>query len=130
MFGLSWPLLAGLVLGWLLAGLFGWGCIHEYGVAHATAAQDSAIYAKAQADVTAKALAQQQAIDAKQLAQADRMRKDAEKAVSIAQATIKAANDNAAKARAAIRVIIRKEPPSACAKAPIPAGILGQLHAH
>ncbi|HQT76825.1 MAG TPA: hypothetical protein PLD10_07205 [Rhodopila sp.] len=123
-------LLGALALGWLLAALFGWGALHEYGIAHATAAQDSAIYAKEQAAVTAKALAEQQAIDAKQLAQADRMRRDAERAVKVAQATVHAALVHASAANSRIRVIVRHEPPSACARQPIPADILSQLNGH
>ena len=123
-------LLGALALGWLLAALFGWGALHEYGIAHATAAQDSAIYAKEQAAVTAKALAEQQAIDAKQLAQADRMRRDAERAVKVAQATVHAALVHASAANSRIRVIVRHEPSSACARQPIPADILSQLNGH
>ncbi len=107
-------LLGALALGWLLAALFGWGALHEYGIAHATAAQDSAIYAKEQAAVTARALAEQQAIDAKELAQADKMRAQAEQAVTIAHRTVAAALADAAHQRQTIRVIVRTLPPTAC----------------
>lgn len=130
MFGLSPYVLIGGAAGWALAALMGWATLHEHGVAASQASRDQASYATAQAQITAHALAEQQAIDAKQLAQADRMRRDAERAVKVAQATVHAALVHASAANSRIRVIVRHEPPSACARQPIPAQILSQLNGH
>jgi hypothetical protein len=124
MFGLNPYVLAGAAAGWALAALMGWAALHEHGVAASQASRDQAAYAVAQAQATASALKQQQAIDAKELAQANKMRTQAEQAVAIANATVKAALDHAATAKQRVRTIIRHEPPSACARQPIPPKLL------
>lgn len=128
MFGFNPYALAAGAAGWALAALLGWAALHEHGVAASQASRDQASYAVVQASATAAALKQQQAIDAKELAQANKMRAQAGLAVSVAQATVKAAEDHAAATQQTIRTIIRSEPPAACANHPIPAPILSQIN--
>ena len=118
---------AGILGGWLLAAVAGWAALPEYGVARSQASRDQAEVAGVQQQATAKALAQQQAIDAKELAAADKRRAQAEQAVAIARATTAAALAHATAAQQSVRQIIRQEGPTACAQQPIPAPILTQL---
>ena len=127
MFGLSLPTLGIAVAGYALAAALGWAALHEHGVAASQAARDQASIAQVQATATAAALRQQQAIDAKELAQANKMRQQAERAVMIAHQTVQAAIAQAASSQQTIRTIIRSEPAAACARQPIPAPILSQL---
>ncbi len=131
MFGLSWPILAGLVVGWLLAILLGWGCIHEYGVATAQASRDQAAISSAQAKADGSALAQQQKSDAKQASQLKAFYSRGESAVAwLHQFKLANVYAPAQTGRRAIRVVIRSEPPAACARNPIPTTILSQLNGH
>ena len=116
MFGLNSYVLAGAAAGWLLAGLLGWAALHEHGVAASQASRDRASYAAAQAASTALALRQQQAIDAQELAKANKMRQQAEQAVMIAHQTLQAALAHAASSQQTIRMITRTLPPTACAR--------------
>ncbi|MDE1988885.1 MAG: hypothetical protein KGI82_00305 [Betaproteobacteria bacterium] len=129
-FGLSGYLAVALAAALAVAGAASWAALHEYGVAKAQASRDRAQIAQAQAQATAAALKQQQAIDAKQAAELAAMQAkagaatawlDQFKGVTVAQAS---------SASRSIRTIIRTEPPTACARQPIPASILAQLNAH
>ncbi|MDE2468008.1 MAG: hypothetical protein KGL35_04530, partial [Bradyrhizobium sp.] len=81
MFGLNLPTLGIAAAGYALAAALGWAAWHEHGIAASQAARDQASYAVAQASATASALRQQQAIDAQDLAQANKMRQQADQAV-------------------------------------------------
>lgn len=117
-----------LLAAWMMLTLgLGWAALHEYGVAHSQAARDQASYAVAQAHATANALRRQQAIDAQQLAEADKQRAQAEQAVANAMATVHAAEQYASAARHRVRVIVRAEPVGACARQPIPRALLEQI---
>ena len=122
---LKWGLILG---GWVLAAVAGWAALHEYGVARSQASRDQAQVAVAQQEAAAKALAQQQLIDAKEVAAANKRRAQAEQAVAIARATTAAALAHAAAAQQSVRQIIRQEGPQSCAQQPIPAPILSQLN--
>lgn len=128
MFGLNPYVLAGAAAGWLLAGLLGWAALHEHGIAASQASRDQASYAVAQAASTALALRQQQAIDARELAQANKMRRQAEQAVVAARVTVQAALAHAAASQQTVRTIIRSQPATACARLPIPPAILSQVN--
>ena len=119
---------AGILGGWLLAAAAGWAALHEYGVARSQASRDQAQVAVIQQQATAKALEQQQAIDAQELAAANKRRAQAEQAVAIARVATAAALAHATAAQESVRQIIRQEGPTACAKQPIPAPILSQLN--
>ena len=118
---------AGILGGWLLAAVAGWAALHEYGVARSQASRDQAQVAVAQQQATAKALVQQQAIDAQELAQANKMRLQAEQAVAAARVTVREALAHAAASQQAVRTIIRSEPATACARQAIPPAILSQV---
>ena len=109
-------ILAGGAAGWLLAAVLGWAAIHEHGVAASQASRDKAAYAVAQAASTALALRQQQAIDAQEIAKANKMRQEAEQAVMIAHKTLQAALAHAASSQQTIRTITRTLPSTACAR--------------
>ena len=127
MFGLNLPTLGIAAAGYALAAALGWAAWHEHGVAVAQAARDQASIAQVQATATAAALKQQQAIDAHELAKANKMRQQAEQAVMIAHQTMTAALAHAAASQQTIRTIIRSEPAAACARQPIPLAIVSQL---
>ena len=110
MFGLSGYLWIALAVSLAATAAAGWFALHEYGVAAAQASRDRAQIAQVQAQETAKALAEQQAIDwLRQL-----------HATSSAQAST---------ANQSVRTIIRTEPATACARQPIPQAILRQINA-
>ena len=127
MFGLNLPTLGIAAAGYALSAALGWAAWHEHGVAASQAARDQASIAQVQATATAAALKQQQAIDAQELAQANKMRQQAEQAVLIAHQTVTAALAHAAASQQTIRTIIRSEPGAACARQPIPAPILSEI---
>ena len=128
MFGLTGYLGIALAASLAATAAAGWLAWHEHGIAVAQASVDRARIAQVQATATAGALKEQQAIDAKELAAANKRRAQAEQAAAIARATTAAALAHATAAQESVRQIIRQEGPTACAKQAIPAPILSQLN--
>ena len=127
MFGLSGYLWIALAVSLAATAAAGWFALHEYGVAAAQASRDRAQIAQVQAQETAKALAEQQAIDKAQAATRAAMQAQAQKAIDWLRQLHATSSAQASTANQSVRTIIRREPPTACARQPIPQAILSQL---
>ena len=128
MFGLSGYLGIALAVSLAATTAAGWFAIHEYGVAAAQASRDRAQIAQVEAQATANALKQQQAIDKAQAATRMAMQAQANAAVSWLAKIGAQSTAQASSANQTVRTIIRTEPATACARQPIPAQILAQLN--
>ena len=128
MFGVSGYLGVALAASLAATAAAGWLAWHEHGIAVAQASRDRAKIAQVEAQATATALKQQQAIDKAQAATRAAMQAQANAAVSwLAKIGAQSAGQ-ASTANQTVRTIIRTEPATACARQPIPAQILAQLH--
>ncbi len=128
MFGLSGYLGIGLALSLAATAAASWLAWHEHGIAVAQASRDRAQIAQVEAQATATALKQQQAIDKAEAATRAAMQAQANAAVAwLAKIGAQSAGQ-ASSANQTVRTIIRTEPPTACARQPIPAQLLAQLH--
>ena len=128
MFGLTGYLGIALAVSLAATAAAGWFGLHEYGVATAQAARDRAQIAQVEAQATASALAEQQAIDKAQAATRAAMQAQANAAMSWLAKLGAQSTAQASSANQTVRTIIRTEPATACARQPIPAQILAQLH--
>lgn len=129
MFGLSGYLGIALAVSLAATGAASWWALHEYGVAAAQASRDRAQIAQVEAQATANALAEQQAIDKaerrKLQVMAARAQHYAQRQQQIAASAVQAAT----RARAQIAAAVQQEGPQACASQPIPPAILQPLTA-
>ncbi len=128
MFGVSGYLGVALAASLAATAAAGWLAWHEHGIAVAQASRDRAQIAQVEAQATANALKQQQAIDKAQAATRAAMQAQANAAVAWL-AKIGASNSaQASSANQTVRTIIRTEPATACAHQLIPAQILAQIN--
>ena len=128
MFGVSGYLGVALAASLAATAAAGWLAWHEHGIAVAQASRDRAKIAQVEAQATATALKQQQAIDKAEAATRAAMQAQANAAVAWL-AKIGASNSaQASSANQTVRTIIRTEPATACARQPIPAPILAQIN--
>ena len=128
MFGLSGYLGIALAASLAATAAAGWLAWHEHGIAVAQASRDRAQIAQVEAQATASALKQQQAIDKAQAATRAAMQAQATAAVAWLAKLGAQSTAQASSANHTVRTIIRTEPVTACARQPIPAQILAQLH--
>ncbi len=128
MFGLTGYLGIALAVSLAATAAAGWFGLHEYGVATAQAARDRAQIAQVEAQATASALAEQQAIDKAQAATRAAMQAQANAAMSWLAKLGAQSTAQASSANQTVRTIIRTEPATACARQPIPTQILAQLN--
>ncbi len=129
MFGLGLTGYLGIALAAAVAvaGASGWAALHEYGVAQSQAARDAAKIAQVQAQANAVTLKQQQAIDAAQARNVATLYAHGTTAVAWLAQFQGVQTQATHTSNRTIRTIIRREPPSACARQPIPASILKAL---
>lgn len=127
MFGLSGYLGIGLALSLAATAAASWLAWHEHGIAVAQASRDRAQIAQVEAQATAKALAEQQAIDKAEAATRAAMQAQAQKAIDWLRQLQATAGAQASTATQTVRTIIRRESATACARQPIPQAILSQL---
>ena len=128
MFGLSGYLWIALAVSLAATAAAGWFALHEYGVAAAQASRDRAQIAQVQAQETAKALAEQQAIDKSEAAKVAKLQAEADQATAWLNKYRNISLAQASSANQTVRTIIRTEPATACARQPIPAPILAQIN--
>ena len=128
MFGVSGYLGVALAASLAATAAAGWLAWHEHGIAVAQASRDRAQIAQVEAQATANALKQQQAIDKAQAATRMAMQAQANAAVSWLAKIGAQSTAQASSANQTVRTIIRTEPATACARQPIPAQILAQLN--
>ncbi len=98
----------------------GWFALHEYGVAVAQASRDRAKIAQVEAQATAGALKEQQAIDKAEAATRAAMQAQAQKAIDWLRQLQDTSSAQASTANQTVRTIIRTEPATACARMCIP----------
>ena len=128
MFGVSGYLGVALAASLAATAAAGWLAWHEHGIAVAQASRDRAQIAQVEAQATANALKQQQAIDKAQAATRMAMQAQANAAVSWLAKIGAQSTAQASSANQTVRTIIRTEPATACAHQPIPTQILAQLN--
>ena len=129
MSGLTAYLGIGLAVSLAATTAAGWLAWHEHGIAVAQASVDRARIAQVQATATASALKRQQAIDAAQSAKLAALQAQSNQAIAWLATYRTTSTINAYAANRSVRTIIHQEPATACARQPIPAPILAQLHA-
>ena len=127
MFGLSGYLGIALAVSLAATSAASWLAWHEHGIAVAQASRDRAQIAQVEAQATATALKQQQAIDKAQAATRAAMQAQANAAVAWLAQIGARSSAQASSANQTVRTIIRTEPATACARQPIPQAILSQL---
>ena len=130
MFGLSGYLGIALAASLAATAAAGWLAWHEHGIAVAQASRDRAQIAQVEAQATADALRQQQAIDASEAAKVAKLQAEADQATAWLNKYRNISLAQASSANQTVRTIIRTEPATACARQPIPATILAQINAH
>ena len=130
MFGLSGYLGSALAASLAATAAAGWLAWHEHGIAVAQASRDRAQIAQVEAQATADALRQQQAIDASEAAKVAKLQAEADQATAWLNKYRNISLAQASSANQTVRTIIRTEPATACARQPIPATILAQINAH
>lgn len=126
-FGLSGYLGIALAVSLAAAAIAGWFALHEYGVASAQASRDRAQIAQVQAQATANALRQQQAIDKAEAATRAAMQTQAQKAIDWLRQLQATSGAQATTETQTVRTIIRREPATACARTCIPPAIGAQV---
>ena len=127
MFGLSGYLGIALAVSLAATTAAGWLAWHEHGIAVAQASRDRAQIAQVEAQATATALKQQQAIDKAQAATRAAMQAQANAAVSWLAKIGATSAAQASSANQTVRTIIRTEPVTACARTCIPPAIGAQM---
>ena len=127
MFGLTGYLGIALAVSLAATAAAGWFGLHEYGVATAQAARDRAQIAQVEAQATATALKQQQAIDKAEAATRAAMQAQAQKAIDWLRQLQTLSSAQASTANQTVRTIIRMEPATACARTCIPPAIGAQV---
>ena len=130
MFGLSGYLGIALAASLAATAAAGWLAWHEHGIAVAQASRDRVQIAQVEAQATADALRQQQAIDASEAAKVAKLQAEADQATAWLNKYRNISLAQASSANQTVRTIIRTEPATACARQPIPATILAQINAH
>ena len=130
MFGLSGYLGIALAASLAATGAAAWLAWHEHGIAVAQASRDRARIAQVEAQATADALKQQQAIDRSEAAKVAKLQAEADAATAWLDKYRNISVAQASSATQTVRTIIRTEPATACARQPIPAQILAQINAH
>ena len=127
MFGLSGYLGIALAVSLAATSAAAWLAWHEHGIAVAQASRDRAQIAQVEAQATAKALAEQQAIDKAEAATRAAMQAQAQKAIDWLRQLQATAGAQASTANQTVRTIIRREPATACARTCIPPAIGAQV---
>ena len=127
MFGLSGYLGVALAVSLAAASAGGWLAWHEHGIAVAQASRDRAQIAQVEAQATANALKQQQAIDKAQAATRAAMQAQANAAVAWLAKIGAQSIAQASSANQTVRTIIRMEPATACARMCIPPTLGAQV---
>ena len=129
MFGLTGYLGIALAASLAATTAAGWLAWHEHGIAVAQASVDRARIAQVQATATTGALKLQQAIDAAQSVKLVALQAQSNQAIAWLATYRTTTTTHAHAATRSVRTIIRREAATACARQPIPAPILAQLHA-
>ncbi len=126
-FGLTGYLGIALAVSLAATGAAGYLAWHEHGIAVAQASRDRAQIAQVEAQATATALKQQQAIDKAEAATRAAMQAQATKSIEWLRQLQATAGAQASTATQTVRTIIRMEPPTACARTCIPPAIGAQV---